>query len=108
MKITYKINYVCSESINSKENVDFEFVREGDYIPKEGFLLGGKYCVVSDSYYEVAIGEAVIYATCFFPRNRVETTRGQIDSKEAQKIAFIMIAFLTDQYGIKGTYTTRV
>ena len=107
MKITYKINYVCADALNSNENIDFEFEKDGDYIPSDGFLLGGKYCVISDSYFEVATGEATVYGTCFFPRNKAASLQGNIDVKEAQQITFNVIAGLTERYGIKGTYTTR-
>jgi len=107
MKITYKINFVCSEDLNSKENIDFEFVKEGNYVPRQGFYLGGKFCALNNSYYEVATDEAIVYAACFFPRNRVVGINGEIDPSKAQKVAFNLIAHLADTYELRGTYTTR-
>ncbi|MFW5712993.1 MAG: hypothetical protein ACOCXF_05105 [bacterium] len=69
--------------------------------------MGGKYCALNNSYYEVATDEAIVYAACFFPRNRVVGMNGEIDSAKAQQVAFNLIAHLADSYGLKGTYTTR-
>ncbi len=107
MKITYKINFVCHEDLNSKENIDFEFVKKGDYIPQQGFYIGGKFCALNNSYYDVATDEAIVYGACFFPRNRVVGINGDIDSAKAQQVAFNLIAHWADTYGLKGTYTTR-
>lgn len=32
---------------------------------------------------------------------------GEIDSAKARQVAFNLIAYLADNYGLKGTYTTR-
>lgn len=107
MKISYKINFVCHEDLNSKENIDFVFEKESSHLPQQGFYLGGKYCALSASYYEVATDEAIVYAACFFPRNRVVDLNGGIEPEKAQQVAFNLIAHLTDKYNIRGTYTTR-
>lgn len=107
MKITYKINFVCHQDLNSKENIDFEFVKESSHVPQQGFYLGGKYCALNASYYEVTSDEAIVYAANFFPRNRVVDLNGNIDSEQAQQVAFNLIAHLTDKHGIKGSYTMR-
>ncbi len=107
MKITYRINFVCHEDLNSKENIDFEFEKDCSHVPQRGFYLGGKYVALSATYYEVATDEAIVYGACFFPRNRVVDLSGNIDSSKAQEVAFNLIAHLTDKYGLKGTYTTR-
>jgi hypothetical protein len=107
MKITYKINFVCHKDLNSKENIDFEFVQECSHVPQRGFYLGGIYCALSNSYYEVTTDEAVVYGACFFPRNRVEDFDGNVDHEEAQQVAFDLISHLVDKYGLQGTYTVR-
>lgn len=107
MKVTYKINFACSDNLNSKDNIDYEFSVESNYVPTRGLLLAGKYVVIRESNYDVALDEAVVFGTCYYPRDKATNEYGEIDVKKAQNEAYKLISVLSEKYGLKGTYITR-
>jgi len=107
MKTTYYINFVCSENLNSADNIDYEFTVERDYIPRENMYLGGIFAAVENSAYDVAKDEARVYATCYYPRNKASNSFGDVDVATAQQITYDVIARLSEKYNLKGTYTSR-
>lgn len=107
MKTTYLINFVCSDNLNSPDNIDYEFSVDRDYLPEGTMHVGGIFMVIENSIYDVAKDEGRVYATCYYPRNRTTDPFGEIDIVAAQKITYDLIAQFSERYGLKGTYTTR-
>ena len=81
MKVTYKINFACSENLNSKDNIDYEFSVESNYVPTRGLLLADKYVVMKNNY-DVALDEAVIFGTCYYPRIKATNEYGESTLKQ--------------------------
>ncbi len=107
MKTTYYINFVCSENLNSADNIDYEVTVDRPYLPRENMTMGGIFMVVENSAYDVAKDEAKVYATCYYPRNKNSDPAGEVDVAGAQKTTYDVIARLSERYGLKGTYTSR-
>ena len=107
MKVTYRINFVCSSRLNSTDNIDFEFKVESSYLPTKTCYLGGIFVVVEESNYDVATDEGIVYASCYYPKNKAVNEVGQVNVELAQNETYRLIALLSDRFGIKGTYTKR-
>lgn len=107
MKTKYLINFVCSENLNSTDNIDFEFTVDRSFLPDGSMYLGGIFMVVENSIYDVAKDQAQVYATCYYPKNKTMDSFGDIDLEAAQKVTYDLIAMLSERYNLKGTYTTR-
>ncbi len=107
MKTKYLVNFVCSNNLNSTDNIDFEFVVDRSFLPSGSMYIGGVFMVVENSIYDVAKDEAEVYATCYYPKNRTIDSFGEVDTEAAQKVTYDVIALLSEKYGLKGTYTTR-
>ncbi|QRN86448.1 hypothetical protein JR334_04280 [Clostridia bacterium] len=107
MKQKYLINFVCTNNLNSVENIDFEFTVDRNFLPSGTMYVGGVFMVIKDSVYDVAKDEAEIYATCYYPKNKATDAFGEVDIEAAQKVTYDVIAMLSDKYKLKGTYTTR-
>jgi hypothetical protein len=107
MKQKYLINFVCSNNLNSVENIDFEFTVDRKFLPSGTCLIGGVFLVIQDSVYDVAKDSSEVYATCYYPKNKNTDNFGEVDVEAAQKVTYDVIAMLSDKYDLKGTYTTR-
>lgn len=107
MKIKVHVNFVCDVMLNSAQNIDYVFEVERTLLPQKKVLLGGLYCVIEESVYDIVKDQAKIYATCYYPRNKVSAPDGGIDVDKAQQVTFDTIAYLAEKYGLSGTYTSR-
>lgn len=107
MKTNYLINFVCSNNLNSTDNIDYEFEIERSYLPERSMYVGGIFMVVENSVYDIAKDSAEVFATCYYPKNKAMDSFGDIDIEKAQKITYDVIAMLSERYDLKGTYTTR-
>ncbi|WP_227762195.1 hypothetical protein [Zhaonella formicivorans] len=107
MKVKYHINFLCSNNLNSKDNIDYVFEVESPYLPEQGFYLAGIFVKVESSAFDVALNEAIVYGTCFVTRDRAMDEEGIIDVEKAQREALRICAKLSEKYGLHGTYTRR-